>query len=425
MLDIKFVRENPSVVRDAIKNKKVPLDLDQLLAADQALLDSKKKLQVLQEEKNANAKKVPQAKPEERPPLIERGKAIGKEIAALGPEIELHEKTVAELIALTPQIPATDAPIGIDESENVERYKVGTLPEFSFPMKDHVALMDQNDWGELERITKVSGSRMYALKRELAQLEMAVIQMALDHLVSKGSILISVPSLVRESSLFGTGHFPTGKDQVYKLADDELYLSGTGEVPVNSLHSGEILKRDELPLRYAAYSPCFRREAGSAGRDVRGLMRVHQFNKVEQFVFCEANLEESEKWHKELLKTSEEIVALLELPYRVIEVCTGDMGAGKYRMHDLESWVPSEAKYRETHSCSSLLDWQSRRTSVRYRDANDVVRHAYTLNNTAIATPRVLIPILENHQQSDGSIYLPHALRRYMGGKDRIGGRTS
>lgn len=425
MLDLKFVRENPEVVRTAIKNKKVPLDLDALLKTDQALLDSKKKLQVLQEEKNANAKKVPQAKPEERPALIERGKTIGKEIAALGPEIEANEKQLSELIALTPQIPASDVPVGLDESQNVERYTRGKIPQFSFPMKDHVALMDQHDWADLERITKVSGSRMYALKRELAQMEFAVIQLALDHLVSKGSTLISVPSLVRESSLYGTGHFPTGRDQVYKLADDELYLSGTGEVPVNSLHSGEILKKEELPIRYAAYSPCFRREAGSAGRDVRGLMRVHQFNKVEQFVFCEASIEESEKWHKELLKTSEEIVELLELPYRVIEVCTGDMGAGKYRMHDLESWVPSESKYRETHSCSSLLDWQSRRTSVRYRDANDVVRHAYTLNNTAIATPRVLIPILENHQQSDGSVRIPEALRRYMGGKDRIGGRSS
>jgi seryl-tRNA synthetase len=227
----------------------------------------------------------------------------------------------------------------------------------------------------------------------------------------------------REAALFGTGHFPAGREQVYHLKEDDLYLSGTAEVPVTSIFSGEIVPESEVPKRIGAFSPCFRREAGSAGKDVRGLMRVHQFNKVEQFVFCRNDAEESAHWHQELLKTSEEIVQALELPYRIIEVCTGDMGAGKYRMHDLECWVPSEKRYRETHSCSSLHDWQARRANLRYRDRDEKVRFMHTLNNTAVATPRILIPLLENHQLANGAIRIPKALQGYMGGKDRIGGQ--
>lgn len=420
MLDIKYIRENTDLVKKTIEQKRVQLNLDDLLKADQKLLELKKKLQALQEEKNANAKKVPKATPDERPSLIERGKAISQEITQLGPEVEAVEIEFKKLLWLTPMVPASDVPVGKDDSENVERKKVGSATEFSFAFKDHVELILKKDWAEFERIAAVSGSRMLALKNDLALLEFAVVQFALHHLKSKGSTLITVPSMVRESALYGTGHFPAGRDQVYFLPEDDLYLSGTGEVPINSLYAGEILQETQLPMRFGAFSPCFRREAGSAGKDVRGLMRVHQFNKVEQFVFCKNDANESAHWHQELLKTSEEIIQALELPYRVIEVCTGDMGAGKYRMHDLECWVPSEKKYRETHSCSSLHDWQARRTNLRYRDAQDQVRFVHTLNNTAIATPRVLIPFLENHQLENGDIRIPKALQPYLGGRDRI-----
>lgn len=420
MLDLKFVRENQELVRKTIVNKRVNLDLDALLSADSKALELKKKLQALQEEKNANAKKVPKATPEERPGLIERGKAIGQEISKLGPEVDAAEMELKKLMWLTPMVPASDVPVGKDDSENVERKKVGNPTEFSFAFKDHVDLILKKDWAEFERIAAVSGSRMLALKNDLALLEFSVIQFALNHLNSKKSTVITVPSMVRESALYGTGHFPAGRDQVYFLPEDDIYLSGTGEVPLTSMFSGEILQEAQLPMRFGAFSPCFRREAGSAGKDVRGLMRVHQFNKVEQFVFCKNDAEESAFWHNELLKTSEEIVQALELPYRIIEVCTGDMGAGKFRMHDLECWVPSEKRYRETHSCSSLHDWQARRANLRYRDSNDQVKFVHTLNNTAIATPRVLIPFLENHQLENGDIRIPKALQPYLGGRDRI-----
>jgi seryl-tRNA synthetase len=423
MLDIKYVRENADAVRTAIQQKRVNLNLDELLQADQSVLELKKTLQTLQEEKNANAKLVPKASKEERPGLIERGRAIGQEISKLDPEVTAKEEALKQLLWLTPLVPASDVPVGRDESENVERKKGGTLPEFNFAMKDHVDVILKNNWAEFERMAAVSGSRMLALKNELALYEFAVIRFAMDFLAKKGSTIITLPAMVREVALYGTGHFPAGREQVYYLKEDDLYLSGTAEVPLTSLHSGEILNESQLPMRYGAFSPCFRREAGSAGKDVRGLMRVHQFNKVEQFAFCRNDADESAYWHGELLKSSEEIVQAFELPYRIIEVCTGDMGAGKFRMHDLECWVPSEQKYRETHSCSSLHDWQARRANLRYRDKDDKVKFIHTLNNTAVATPRILIPLIENHQLENGAIKIPKALQPYMNGLDRIGGK--
>lgn len=421
MLDIKYIRENPDLVKKAIQQKKVNLNLDDLLAADHSVLEIKKKLQALQEDKNATAKKVPKATPEERPGLIEHGKKIGQEISALEPLVAVEEEKLKTLMWLTPLVPAADVPVGKDDSENVERRKHGNPPQFSFKAKDHVELIVKKDWAEFERIAAVSGSRMLALKNDLAIYEMAVIRFAMDHLQKKNSQIITVPAMVRESALYGTGHFPAGREQVYHfLKEDDLYLSGTGEVPLTSLYSGEILTEDKLPLRFGAFSPCFRREAGSAGKDVRGLMRVHQFNKVEQFIFCKNDPEESAKWHQEILQTSEELLQAFELPYRVIEVCTGDMGAGKYKMHDIEAWIPSEQRYRETHSCSSLHDWQARRANLRYRDKEDKVKFMHTLNNTAVATPRVLIPLLENHQLENGDVRIPKALQPYMNGKEFI-----
>jgi seryl-tRNA synthetase len=422
MLDLKFIRENVEVVEKAVELKNLKFSVTDLLKLDEELLTLKKEQQQLQEKRNAHSKKIPKASNEERPALIEQGRAIGTELDALKPKVSELEDALLQLLYRVPNIPASDAPIGKDENDNVEIEKGGELPNFSFQPKDHVELLELNGWAEFEKIGKVCGSRSYSLRNDMVLLEMATHRFALEKLKAKGFNLVSTPAMAREHALIGTGHFPDGKDQVYYLAEDDLYLSGTAEVQLNSLHGGDILKEDQLPLLYAGFSPCFRREAGSYGRDVRGLIRVHQFMKVEQYVLCKNDPEESAKWHKALLETSLEIVKELELPYRVVECCTGDMGTGKVKMFDVECWVPSEEKYRETHSCSSLYDWQSRRTNTRYRDSDGNVQFVHTLNNTAIATPRILVSFLENHQNEDGSVNIPKALQPFMGGASQLKG---
>jgi len=421
MLDLKFIRENAEKVKKAVEVKQMSLDIDELLSLDKEVLELKTKSQELQEKRNAHSKKIPKASNEERPALIEEGRAIGKELDAMKPSLSEKETKLRTLLMKVPQIPSPEVPVGKDDKDNIVIKEHGEQTKFDFKPLDHVEILEKNSWAEFEKIAEVSGSRSYSLRDDMVLLEMALHRFALDKLKTKGFTLVSTPSLAREHALEGTGHFPSGKDQVYYMGDDELYLSGTAEVQLNSLHAKDILKEADLPIFYAGYSPCFRREAGSYGRDVRGLIRVHQFQKVEQFVICKNSEEESKKWHQALLETSEEIVKELELPYRIVECCTGDMGTGKYRMFDIECWVPSEGKYRETHSCSALHDWQARRTNTRYRDADGKVQFCHTLNNTAIATPRVLVPILENHQLEDGTIRLPKALRPYMAGAEVLG----
>ena len=417
MLALPFIRDNVEAVRRAIQVKQVDLNLDDLLAADEEARGLRTRIQKLQEERNANADNTRKASGEQRQGFIARGRAIAEELKALEPSQREAEERLQALLWLVPNIPAADVPVGASEDDNVELRRWGQQPVFSFTPLDHVALLDRHGWADFERVARVAGSRSYSLRGDMVLLEMALLHFALDKLQGRGFTLVSLPSMAREAAFFGTGHFPSGRDQVYYLPDDDLYLSGTAEVPLNSLHSGEILAESQLPLLYAGYSPCFRREAGAAGRDVRGLIRVHQFYKVEQYVVCRNDPEESARWHAQLLATAEEIVRELELPYHVVECCTGDMGAGKVRMNDLETWVPSESRYRETHSCSSLGDWQARRANLRYRDAEGKVRFCHTLNNTAVATPRLLVPLLENHQQPNGSVRIPPVLQRYMGGK--------
>lgn len=421
MLDIKFIRENSDILKNACKLKNINLDIDHLLNLDKQLVGLKTKAQDFLTQKNAITAKIPKASTEERPGLIAESKKIDEEAKALRPEIETLEGDLKSLLYLVPQIPSPKAPIGKDDGDNVEVKKFGKLPAFTFTPLDHVQILEKNNWADFERIAKVSGSRSYSLRNEMVLVEMAMHRMAMDKLMAKGFNLVSVPAFAREEALYGTGHFPTGRDQAYFIPEHNLYLAGTAEVQINSLHAGEILKETELPILYAGYSPCFRSEAGSYGRDVRGLIRVHQFMKVEQFIICKNDPAESEKWHQILLETSEEIVQDLELPYRIVECCTGDMGTGKVRMYDVEAWVPSEQKYRETHSCSALHDWQARRTETRYRDGEGKVQYVHTLNNTAIATPRILVPFLENHQQEDGSVRIPEKLRPYLMGREFIG----
>ena len=421
MLDIKFIRENSDIVKNACALKNISFDMDLLLSLDRELIGLKSEEQNVLTQKNAVTAKIPKASAEERPALITESKSYDEKIKSCKTKIDELDIKIKELLYLVPQIPSPKAPVGKDDSDNVEIKRAGVLPTFDFKPLDHVQILEKHGWAEFERIAKVSGSRSYSLRNEMVLVEMAMHKLALDKLMQKGFTVISVPALAREEALFGTGHFPTGRDQAYFLQEDELYLTGTAEVQINSLHAGEILKESDLPILYAGYSPCFRREAGSYGRDVRGLIRVHQFMKVEQFVICKNDAGESEKWHQKLLETSEEIVTDLGLPYRIVECCTGDMGTGKVRMYDVEAWVPSENKYRETHSCSSLYDWQARRTQTRYRDSDGKVQFVHTLNNTAIATPRILVPFLENHQQADGSIKIPEKFRPYLGGVEFLG----
>lgn len=420
MLDLRFIREHPDQVRLALQQKRGSLDLDQLLDLDQQVQALKRQTEEVQAARNANAKAVGSAPPTERTALVERGKQLGQQLASLEPQLRQVEHQLRQLLYLTPTLPWAGAPVGPDDSHNLETRRHGEPPQFDFAPLDHIELMQRNGWADFERAARVAGTRSYILRGDLMRYEQAVLQFALDQVSANGFIPMSVPSLAREEVFYGHGQFPTARDQVYEVNQGEAFLAGTAEVLLNYLHAGEILAENELARAYVALSPCFRSEAGAAGKDTRGLIRVHQFNKVEQYVLCPAEVEVSDQWFDRMLENSERILQALELPYRVLEVCTGDMGLGKYRQIDLESWTPSEGRYRETHSCSALLDWQARRANLRYRDAQGKVRFAYTLNNTALATPRILVMLLENHQQADGRVRIPTALQPYMGGKSHL-----
>ena len=417
MLSPAFIRENIDAVRKAIADKNVSLDLDQLLLLDGEVKGLKTRIDELRRQRNEISASFKTADPAERPALGAKAKAFGAEASEV--EASLAEKSEAlnALMLRLPGIPWEGAPVGPDESFNTVVRQEGKPPEFDFAPRDHVELLEMNDWAELARITQVAGSRTYCLKGRLALLEQALMFWAERKLAEEGFTLMTVPALARPHAFVGTGHFPGHEEEAYHVPKDDLYLAGTGEIALTSLHSGEIFDAEQLPILYAGYSPCFRREAGSAGRDVRGLLRVHQFYKLEQYVICEDDDEVSAEWHARLLANAEMLLRELEIPYQVIETSTGDMGLGKFRMNDIESWVPSLGKYRETHSCSTLHDWQARRANLRWRDGERKVRFVHTLNNTALASPRILVPLLENHQQADGRVRLPKALHELMGGE--------
>jgi seryl-tRNA synthetase len=415
MLGLDFIKANRDAVERAIRDKNVELDLDQLLALDADARALKTEIDGLRAERNAVSARFKYASPEEKAELGRQAKDAGARASALESELADKDAALTGLMLRLPNVPYAGAPVGPDESANVVIRTEGEPRQFGFAPLDHVALIEKNDWAELSRITRVSGSRTYCLKGRLALLETKLMGWALERIAEAGFTPITVPAIAREQAFLNQGQFPGHKEETYELPDDDLWLAGTAEVALTSLHSGEIIEADKLPVLYAGYSPCFRREAGSAGKDVRGLLRVHQFVKVEQYVICEADEEQSATWHARLLELAESLLQALEIPYQVIETSTGDMGLGKYRMNDLESWVPSLGKYRETHSCSTLHDWQARRANLRYRGADGKVRFAHTLNNTALASPRILVPLIENHQTEDGRVRLPKALQVLMG----------
>jgi seryl-tRNA synthetase len=420
MLAMDFIKSNRAHVERAIRDKGVAVDLDALLALESEARALKTEIDNLRASRNAISARFKDAAPEEKAVLGAEAKAAGTRASELEVELEGKDTAVKAMMLKLPGIPWEGAPVGPDESFNKVVRQEGAVPTFAFEPLDHVALIERNDWADLSRITPVSGSRTYCLKGRLALLETKLMGWALEQIAEAGFTPITVPAIAREQAFLNQGQFPGHVEETYALPNDDVYLAGTAEVALTSLHSGEILDGQKLPILYAGYSPCFRREAGSAGKDVRGLLRVHQFVKVESYVICEADEAQSAEWHARLLALAEQLLAALEIPYQVIETSTGDMGLGKYRMNDIESWVPSLGKYRETHSCSTLHDWQARRANLRYRDADGKVRFAHTLNNTALASPRILVPLLENHQTADGRVKLPEAIRPLLGGDEYL-----
>ena len=423
MLDLAFIRENPDLIKDVARRRNTAVDVDALLAIDQELRETRRQAEELRAEQNRLSKAIRDAgsDQEARQGYIARGREIAAILKELEPRERALDAALRELLLLVPNIPDASVPEGRGEEDNVEVKRVGQPRTFDFQPLDHITLMRESNLLDLERGVKVAGSRSYILKGDAVLLELGLLQFALERVTRLGFTALSVPAMAKEFCFIGNGQFPRGRDQTYALPDDELFLVGTAEVPITGMHSGEILREADLPTRYVAWSPCFRREAGTYGKDTKGIMRVHQFEKVEQYVICRADHEESVRWHEELLRNAEQLVQELELPYRVINICTGDLGDAKVKGYDIESWIPSEERYRETHSDSYFHDYQARRVDLRYRDSDGVVHYAYTLNNTALASVRTIIAIVENHQQADGTIRVPEALRPFVGGRETLG----
>jgi seryl-tRNA synthetase len=425
MLDIAFIRQSPEVVRAAVKNKRLDLDVDLLLEADRTRRETVSLLDTKRARKNALSSLIPKAAPDDRAKLVAEAKEVRADIERLEPSLAEANKTFEALMLRVPSIPRPEVPIGKGEEDNVEIRKVGTPRTFDFEPKDHVDLMVSLGLVDWDGPRRFAGGRSYALIRQGALLELAVTRLAVDILASRGLDIVIPPVMVKERAMIGTGFFPLGREEAYAITADELFLIGTSEVALVSLHADETLDGARLPIRYAGLSPCFRREAGAHGKDTRGLYRVHQFTKVEQVVFCLPDEELAEKEHYQLLANAEAVLAALEIPYRVTIACTGEIGLGQTRKHEVESWMPGRKAYSETHSCSTLGDFQTRRSNIRVRLEGGSLSYPYTLNNTAVASPRILIPLLENHQNADGSVTLPKALVKYMNGLEVLRPRSS
>jgi seryl-tRNA synthetase len=423
MLEMNWVKDNQELVRNTATWKRIDFPLDELLEWDEKRRSLRQETEQMRAERNGLTKEVEQLLRKGDRPAGEIVKAqvreLNNRLNLLEADLHEAENHCRELMLLAPNPVSQDTPIGHDDNDNVELRLNGAVPEFGFTPRDHVELGELHDIIDIPRGVKAGGPRSYVLKGAGLMLHLAVQRLALDVLTARGFTIMDVPVIVRPEALERTGFFPGGMDQTYELSGDNRWLVGTSEVSLVSLYSDEIVELD-TPMRLAGMSTCFRREVGSAGRDVRGLYRVHQFSKIEQVVLCRNDEGVSDHMLHEILANAEHILQLLELPYRVMAVCTGDMSLKTHKQYDIETWMPSRGAYGETHSASNLLDFQARRSGIRYRDADGRLQYCHTLNNTAVATPRILIPLLENHQQEDGSIYIPHALRKYMDGWERL-----
>jgi len=421
MIDIKQIRENPQKFKDACHAKKFTADIDKLIEVDSALKTIKQKLQDISTDKNRLGKSIPKLAADEKQSALSQLAELKQEEAKYSDNLGQLQPQFDEIMQQVPQPADDDVPLGKDDTENAEIRKEGEVRQFDFEPKDHVQLGLALGMMDIERGVKLAGARNYFLKGDGALLHWAVLRFAMDNMVGKGYVPLLVPLLMKDEAMRGTGYYPGSEEQTYRMEKDQLNLVGTAEVPLTAYRMGEILNADELPLKYVALSSCFRREAGAAGKDTYGLYRIHQFDKVEQVVICENNAETSRKFHEEILSNAEAVMQALELPYRVVNVCTGDLGRGQAKKFDIEAWMPSRGNYCETHSASKFYEFQARRMNLRYKEpATKKNLFCHTLNNTVIASPRVLIPLMELYQNADGSITIPKVLRPYMSGREKI-----
>ncbi|MEK7170183.1 MAG: serine--tRNA ligase [Patescibacteria group bacterium] len=415
MLDIKFIRENRDLIAMAATKKHLIFNVDELLKLDD---ERRASLLIVEQKRSAHNTKSTHVA---HTVIPERRQLLVEELRTQKAGLEEEEGKLKEimqrwhlLMLQVPNIPDMSVPDGESNKDNKEVREWGVRPEFTAEPKSHMELMEGCGLADFVRGGDVAGFRGYFLKNEGALLSFALWQFTLDHFARKGFTFMMVPSLVRRQTLLGTGYLPQGEEDLYKTQDGD-YLAGTAEVAAMSYFSETILKKEELPKKILAFSSCFRREAGSHGKDTKGIIRVHEFFKLEQVVLCEASHELSVKFHEELTENAEELVQKLNLPYHIVINCGADLGLGQVKKYDIEIWVPSEHNYRETHSSSYFHDFQTRRLNIRYKDTDGKMRFAHSLNNTALSTPRILVPLLENNQQADGSITIPEVLRKYMG----------
>ena len=405
MLDIKFIRENPEKVKKACKNKGFDVDIDKLLELDKKRRSNIINIETLQARQNKLGKEG-----------IEEARKIKAEIIKIAPDSKKIEQEFNDLMSQIPNIPFDDVLVGKDERENVVIKKIGKIPIFKFQPKDYLEIGEKLELIDVARASKVVGTRFGYLRNEAVLMEFALLKLAFDLLIKKGFLPVLPPVMLKEEMAKGTGYFEAAdKEEAYFISEDKLFLVGTSEQSLIAMHAGEILPEKDLPKRYVGFSTCFRREAGSYGKDTKGILRVHQFDKVEMVIFSKP--EDSEKEHQMILSIEEELMRKLRIPYQVVNICTGDLGRPAAKKYDIEAWLPSQNRYRETHSTSNCTDFQARRLNIRYRDKTGKVNFVHTLNGTAFAIGRTLIAIIENYQQKDGSIKVPEALQKYTGFK--------
>ncbi|MHB1330375.1 MAG: serine--tRNA ligase [Minisyncoccota bacterium] len=414
MLDIKFIRENKDLIALAAKKKRIDFDVNKLLEVDDKRKEVLHKFEEKRAEQNQASLEIVRASGPERANILERMKFVKENLAKSEEDLREVMKEWQSLMLQVPNIPDVSVPDGESDEDNKEVKKWGELPKFDFEPKSHIKIMEDLDMVDFDRGTKVSGFRGYYLKGDGALLSFAIWRYAFDFFLKKNFIPMIVPSLVRRESLMGTGFLPQGEEDLYKTQDGE-FLAGTAEVATMGYHMDETLDKKDLPKKFLSFSPCFRREAGSHAKDVKGLIRVHEFYKIEQVVLCEASHEESVKYHEELNRNTEEFVESLGIPYHTVVNCGGDLGLGQVKKYDIELWVPLEGKYREISSASYFHDFQTRRLNVRYKDDAGKTLYAHSLNSTAIPTPRILVSLIENFQKADGSVRVPEVLIPYFG----------
>jgi seryl-tRNA synthetase len=414
MLDIKFIKENPDKIKQGCKKKQVDVDIDLLLDLDKKRIEILQKVEGIRAQKNQSSKIIPKTKDKkEREKIIAEMRKLDKKSDELEKKLKEIEAKTEKIAYRIPNMPLENVPEGKDDTENVVLRKEGKMPDFDFEPKDYLEISKKFDLIDIERASKISGSRFGFLKNELVLLEFALANFVLENLGKEGFVPVIPPIMMKAEKMRGMGYLEqTDRDEAYYLPQDDLFLAGTSEQPLGAMHADEIFEEKELPRRYVGFSSCFRREAGSYGKDTKGILRVHQFDKLEMFSFSKP--EESEKEHQFLLKMEENLMQKLGLHYQVIHICSGDLGLPAATKYDIETWIPSQKLYRETHSVSNCTDFQSKRLNIRYRDKKGELRFTHTLNGTAFAVGRILIAIIENFQQKNGTVKIPEALHKYL-----------